>query len=83
MDGVRALGGIFGPGQVHERNGGAKQNAEAFRRALAGEREQSGDGGPPADEPGARQRAMARRLQPPGRIDRRDEGEAVHIDVIA
>lgn len=55
MDGVRALGGIFGPGQVHERNGGAKQNAEAFRRALAGEREQSGDGGPPADEPGARQ----------------------------
>lgn len=83
MDGVRGLGGIFGPGQVRERNGGGKQDAEAFRRALAGERDQAGDGGPSADDAGARQRAVTRRLQPPGRIDRRDDGEAVHIDVIA
>ena len=82
MEAVHGPTGVFGTNRVSERNaGGNKQNAEAFRRALTEERGQSGDR---ADEQRAtRERPLPRRLQQRDAADRREPGQAVHVDVIA
>jgi hypothetical protein len=83
MDSVRSANGLTGPARVHERGSGNQQkNADAFRRAL--EQESSGrESGPDGDQKQAAAPPMARRLQLPATPGRRDEGQAMHVDVIA
>jgi hypothetical protein len=74
MDPLRALPGVVGPLQVHERQGG-RQQADAFRRAL------QQDGGEPG--PGAGERRAGTALQRRAPASRKDDGKAVHVDVLA
>ena len=83
MDGVRGPSGLLGPARVHERGAGNQQrNADAFRRAL--EQEAGGrESGPDGDRQQATAPPVARRLQLPTSPGRRDDGQAMHVDVIA
>jgi len=80
MDGVQGLSRIPGSHQVTERNaGGNQQQADTFRRAMQ-QHADAGDGTAAEREPDP---SMRRRLQPRHRISRNDEGEAMHVDVLA
>ena len=78
MDPIRPLSGIPTPPAVGERKGGGQGSADAFQRAM----QERGDDR--ADERhAAPERPLRRPLQRQGRSDRRDGGEAMHIDVVA
>lgn len=96
MEPLRALTAVPGSLQVGERRaGGGRQHADAFRRAL--EQEGAGHGAPqdtrqeprpdarsPADTgvaPGAARGARA--LQREASASRKDDGKALHVDVLA
>ncbi len=76
MDPLRALPGVVGSMQVQERRGGSsRREADAFRRAL-----QDGGQRPAAEQPAAPPPSGLQRR--PG-VSRKDDGKALHVDVIA
>lgn len=76
MDGLRGTNRISGPGQAHERRGGQpnQQQADAFRQAM----EEHGAQPEREHEP-----PLRRGLQPKPPIGRREDGEGLHVDVVA
>ena len=84
MNGVPGLSRIAGTPHVGERNAGSQnqqQQADAFREAMQ-EHATAEDGASAADrQPG--QAPVRRGLQPHGGISRNQQGEAMHVDVIA
>tara|TARA_R110002072_G_scaffold174303_5_gene329510 strand:+ start:9165 stop:9395 length:231 start_codon:yes stop_codon:yes gene_type:complete len=76
MDGVTGLSRIYGSKQVHERNGGGQQQAEAFQRTM----HEQHDGTAAEQEPDP---PMRRRLQPNPNNGRKLDSEAHHVDVVA
>jgi hypothetical protein len=98
MEPLRALPAVVGSLQVHERRGGGQQQADAFRRALqqrAGDRADADANGSPnaganagTDAGGAAAPAPAAAPLPSGLqrqhpAGRKDDGKALHVDVIA
>jgi hypothetical protein len=82
MDGVRNLGGVFGPMQVTERNGGRGRGGEAFREAL--EHEAGDASGEPRRRAGEdRQTPLRTGLQSRPENCRKDGQNGAHIDVFA
>ena len=80
MDGVRGLSGITGAPLVGERSAGnQQQQADAFREAM--QEQATGDGTAAEREPA--KTPMRGALQPRGVISRNEQGEAMHVDVIA
>jgi hypothetical protein len=80
MEPLRAVPGVLGSLQVQERQGGGKREADAFRRALGEDR--GGDGsGRSAGEQQPRSRPPG--LQRGAAVSRKDDGKALHVDVLA
>jgi hypothetical protein len=77
MDPLRSLPGIVGSLQVEERRGGGRQQADAFRRALqhGGGDPAAGGEQPPVPRPASLQRQPV--------ASRKDDGSALHVDVLA
>ena len=87
MDAIRGLSGVLGVNRVNEHNARGKRE-DAFRRALQEHGEAAGDGtaAEREPEPQAQPHANApvrRGLQPQRPDDRKQDGEALHVDVIA
>lgn len=82
MDGVRNLGGVLGPMQVTERNGGRGRGGEAFREALEHESGESGDRARREAEAGPKT-PMRTGLQSRPENCRKDGQHGAHIDVFA
>ena len=80
METLRGLTGITGGARVQERAaGGGKRGAEAFRRALEQESDQSAP-----DRPADGQAPVRTKLQQRPIASRREDGAtARHVDVIA
>jgi hypothetical protein len=81
MDHVQGLSPIVGATRVHERNGGSKRDAAAFRRAMqdqTGQEAGAEAGGGDAEQP------MRTALQRQLANGRKDTGaNHRHVDVIA
>ena len=80
MEPLRAVPGVAGSLHVHERHGGGRRDADAFRRALGEGRGDAGSGRPDA-EPAPRPRPQG--LQRSAAGSRKDDGKALHVDVLA
>ncbi len=79
MSDVSGLSGVLGSNLVQERQGGrggARPDGGAFREAM---QQQGHDDDPRPDA----QESMRRTLQRRASIDRREGGEARHVDVVA
>jgi hypothetical protein len=81
MENLPALSGLTAPARVHDRHGGNRRGAEAFRRAL----QQQGDDQPAPPQDAAEAEAPLRTdLQRRSAAGRRDAGATSrHVDVIA
>lgn len=79
MESLRGLTNIVGATRVHERNGGNRGSADAFRRAM---QEQAGEQAAATGDD--HESAMRTGLQRRATEVRRDPGAASrHVDVIA
>lgn len=81
MDSVRSLGGVLGPMQVGERNGGRSGGGEAFRQQL--ERQQQDGDAPAGDAATTAEPPLPATLQSPATAGRKKSGDGRHVDVFA
>lgn len=77
MESLPALTGVPGTRPVHERQGGSRRQADAFRQAL-GQHGAPRDARSPGGEP-----PMRTPLQPRVPAGRKEPEQGLHVDVIA